>query len=476
MFAHVRIQPISEVLTHKQANNLFFQDSSRREREHEKRTFLILHQIDTKVIYCAFVVQYAPLYSDDCPVPIESFGQMANTLVPSLELFPVEILHRIFDSLDAKTILTSLHGTCRRLETAVNSYNKLVLNCKLISKFDFELVLCSIAPQNVISLTLCNDDQTLSQIELFLARFDIEQFSQLRSLNFIGMEESLLKVILKCLNIQSLISLSIKIGKADDRCKKTTLKLLSSVIAQTNFRQFDFEIPPNRIDYVNWPVQHVIQHLRIGTYTNFDGISTILQCSPLLETLDVTFPEPVHYQSGFSHTSTSSFRQLYSLSLNNLSTRMEDLETLLLLVPSLTHFKLIGSGDFFDGNRWEQFIQTNLSFLNRFELFVHNSRHVQYNQTDVDTIIDLFRTPFWLEHKNWFLTCEYNPVSVQPMKLYSIPICVSTFIYQFESRKTSVSTYIGAIDNEVSIMDNVNNLHLDFKTFIFAEIPSIVRV
>ena len=228
-------------------------------------------------------MQYTPLYSDDCSILIESFEQMANTLIPSLELFPVEVLYRIFDSLDAKTILTSLHGTCRRLQTVVNSYNKLVLDCKLISKLDFELVLRSIDSQNVISLTLCNDDETLHQIELFLSRFDIEQFSQLRSLNFIGMEESLLKVILKCLNTKSLISLSIKIGKVDDRCKKTTVKLLSSIIAQTNFRQFDFEIPLDRIDYVNWPVQSMIQHLKIGTYTNFYPISTILQCSSLLE-------------------------------------------------------------------------------------------------------------------------------------------------------------------------------------------------
>ena len=183
-----------------------------------------------------------------------------------------------------------------------------------------------------------------------------------------------------------------------------------------------------------------------------------------------------NYQSVFPHALALSFRQLYSLTLNNLSARIEDLELLLSSVPSLTHFKLIGTGDFFDGNRWEQFIQTNLPLLNQFELFVQNSRHVQYNQTDVETIIDLFRTPFWLEHKKWFLTCEYNIVSVQPMKLYSIPICVSTLIYQSESRKTSISTYVGAIDNEVSIMDNVNNLHLDFTGFIFAEIPSMVRV
>ena len=52
---------------------------------------------------------------------------MSNNTISSIETLPVEIFHRIFDNLDAKTILsslrrTSLHRFTAAGFTAVNNY------------------------------------------------------------------------------------------------------------------------------------------------------------------------------------------------------------------------------------------------------------------------------------------------------------------------------------------------------------------
>jgi hypothetical protein len=58
-----------------------------------------------------------------------------------------------------------------------------------------------------------------------------------------------------------------------------------------------------------------------------------------------------------------SFQQLVSLTVDNLNTNINDVEQLLSLIPPLIYLKLIGTGNFLDGNLWERFIQKNLSLL-----------------------------------------------------------------------------------------------------------------
>ncbi|CAF3927194.1 unnamed protein product [Rotaria sp. Silwood1] len=97
---------------------------------------------------------------------------MSNRLVPSLETLPGEIIYRIFDNLNVQTILSSIRGTCRRLKSLVNSYERFVLNFVRISKPDFELICRLIDPRQVISLALCHEDETLFQIDLFISHFE----------------------------------------------------------------------------------------------------------------------------------------------------------------------------------------------------------------------------------------------------------------------------------------------------------------
>ncbi|CAF4853476.1 unnamed protein product, partial [Rotaria socialis] len=383
---------------------------------------------------------------------------MPSYLIPSLETLPVEIVHRIFDNLDAKTILSSLRRTCRRFQTCTNSYEKFVLDLKKMSKPDFELICRLVDPQQVIALILSDDDETLYKIDLFISHFDTKQFSQLHSLTLNGIKERHFKFILKCVNITFLNTFSLVIKKRDLRYRKSTVALLSWIISQRNLRRFEVEDewePP-----LAWPVQCMIQHLRIGGCWILYPYS-ILQCSPILQKVSISFLKGTRDVIVLTNTLTTPFRHINSLTLENLITKIETLELLLSLMPSLTHFKLIGIGNFFDGNRWEQFIQTNLPFLIKFEFFLEQTRDVDYTHADAQSIIASFRTPFWLEHKKWFVACGYDIDSPRCVELYSIPLCLSSLHYKVESKKITLSTSGTNTDKETSIIDNVRKIQLD---------------
>ena len=61
---------------------------------------------------------------------------------------------------------------------------------------------------------------------------------------------------------------------------------------------------------------------------------------------------------------------------------IDQLQSFLLLTPSLIYLKLIGEDCVFDGKRWEEFIQINLPHLDKFEFFI--TSQTLNNQTHED--------------------------------------------------------------------------------------------
>ncbi|CAF4656252.1 unnamed protein product, partial [Rotaria magnacalcarata] len=106
----------------------------------------------------------------------------------------------------------------------------------------------------------------------------------------------------------------------------------------------------------------------------------------------------MYHINNSTHVTSSAgayFSGLVSLTMNNCYLSFGELDFLLSLTPSLIHFKLINVGwnsnSLFDGFRWEKFIQKRLPFLN-----------------NLHSIINSYRTPFWLERKHWYVTCDYT--------------------------------------------------------------------
>ncbi|CAF4796823.1 unnamed protein product [Rotaria sp. Silwood1] len=390
---------------------------------------------------------------------------MPTSLISSLETLPVEILYHILDDLDAQTILFSFRHICRRFRAIVNNYDRYSLNFESISKSDFERVCYLINPRQVTSLTLRENEGAPDQIKLFLSYFNLQQFSYLRSLSLFIIGEEKLQLIARQWNIRLLESLSLKIEKSDDRRKTTTARFLSLIIAKSNLLKLKLDIQAGRLEKIIWPAQYSIQCLKITSVVAFDRLCTILSCSPHLKTLMInSFFFQNSNQIVFTPSLTTPFRQLTSLTFEKLETGIDNLELFLSLTSSLIHLTVIGDGNYHDGNRWEYFIQLHLPLLSEFRFFFNQIQHIQPNIEDIKLTIASFQTPFWLENKKWFVTCEFDINTPECVALYSIPICVPFFSYH--TKKVSISTYPKIYDKDISIMDNVRTVRLDFTKLL----------
>ncbi|CAF1309141.1 unnamed protein product, partial [Rotaria sordida] len=143
---------------------------------------------------------------------------------PSLDTLPLELLYRIIDNIDVRTIFLSFRNVCKRFNAIVDSYNLYKLDFRLITKPDFDKVCRVIRPENVISMTLSDEDETPGLIGLFISLVDIRQFTRLQSLALIQIDDTNLDRFVKNMVTTSLVSLSIDSTEFDHR----TLALFSS--------------------------------------------------------------------------------------------------------------------------------------------------------------------------------------------------------------------------------------------------------
>ncbi|CAF4087850.1 unnamed protein product [Rotaria sp. Silwood2] len=289
---------------------------------------------------------------------------MSNYVAPSIETLPVEILHRIFDNLDAQIILYSIRPLSKLFRSVVNTYNRYVLEFNLISKSCFYFFCRLIHPQNIISLTLSNNEQTSVQIDLFISLVHLRQITRLRSLTLLQISEDQLNYILKRINLNLLITFSFSIRKYDDRRRATTITPLSSIIAQSTLRKLEFNTFDS-MPKISWPIDGITEYLTTNNRINIDDLCKIFQCSPHLHMLIMNeIPAGV-----INNVTSTCFRQLTSLTMQDLRVTIDELESFLLLTSSLVYLKLIGGEEMLDGKRWEQFIQINLPQLDKFEFY-----------------------------------------------------------------------------------------------------------
>ncbi|CAF1063116.1 unnamed protein product [Adineta steineri] len=389
-------------------------------------------------------------------------SSMTNNMLASLETLPIELLYQIFDNLDVETIVVSLRQVCRLFRSVIQTYNRYVFDFQSISKSNFNLICRIVRHENVISLIL-NNDKTPGQIDFFLSSVRIYRFTRLRSLILRDVDESQATNILTRIKVDQLNSFVIKIQKYDQRRKMTTVKLMTTIISQLHLQKLDIQIESERFGLIKWLEKSTLRDLSINGNMTFHNLCTIMQCSPQLRALTIQQVLPF-----MDNTNNSiCFLQLTSLTIAEIHINIDQLESFLLFTPSLTHLKMIGEINILDGTRWEQFIQIRLPMLDRFELLVWIYHTFPQTLQDIESIIKSFRSLFWIEHKKWFFTCEYDIESSKKIYLYSLPICQTTMKYIPSSQRMSLST---TTTSNLSRMDNVENVILTMTKALADEI------
>ncbi|CAF2144497.1 unnamed protein product [Rotaria magnacalcarata] len=348
------------------------------------------------------------------------------TNVSLLDL-PVEILHFILDHLDTPTIFRSLRSASRQLHAIVNAFDRFELDLSSVAKCHLEFISDLIRTENITSLifSFANNEEAVNA-DLVLSIFSTRQFTRLRSLTLLEINKvELLDLLLQHVNLMSLVSFSVQLHNVYGT---VTLPLLSTVIAQSKMRKLCL-IGFNYMKTVlSWPTHCALQQLKIGCCT-FQEYNFILEHCPLLKTFEMQNCTMYHINNSTHVTSSAGayFSGLASLTMNNCYLSFGELDFLLSLTPSLIHFKLINVGwnsnSLFDGFRWEEFIQKRLPFLNKFD-FCFRSTFRNYSEFhSLHSIINSYRTPFWLERKHWYVTCDYTiSASSSQVILYTKPV------------------------------------------------------
>jgi hypothetical protein len=138
---------------------------------------------------------------------------------------------------------------------------------------------------------------------------------------------------------------------------------------------------------------------------------------------------------------------------------MNLMEQMLSDLPRLRHFEVIanGSDDMIDGHQWERSAKNLLTF--QFNFYIPYAIETQH--------LDSFRTPFWLNHKQWFVAYRDNHFFSVPhfMKMdvfgdYPIPQYTTVSDIRMFYRHINQLTLMGTSDDEITFCPYVQTLKL----------------
>lgn len=384
------------------------------------------------------------------------------TIRPALDTLPIELLYRLLDLLDTETILISLGQVCRRFRQVAQNYRQYELNFQSVTQRSFRLMCRLIEPEQVISLTLSDDNRTPEQITSFLSRFQLQQFTRLRSLTLIHVDETQFRTILQtCPMVSSLSwSLSNNSRKASD-----ILPLVHAIVGRSNLQHLNLSLPWDQMDSLVWPNPCFLQSLTVANRLEFDQFAAILACSSHLKTFvlqDCLIDDVIALSSH-----PTSYPQLTSLTFDDCTLDMNQCEWFLPLIPSLEELLIVGGTNLNDGLRWEQLIQNRLTRLNKFEFaFSGDVDPLPDDAINADTLIVSHQTAFWLKIKQWFVVYYYFKDSCT-YSLYSLPICKCNVRFYPKKDKIFSSTY-PRIHTDVIMTDRIHEMQLNLTSLMAA--------
>ncbi|CAF5089075.1 unnamed protein product, partial [Rotaria sp. Silwood1] len=261
-------------------------------------------------------------------------------------------------------------------------------NFELSARYNFDLICRNIRPEQVISLILCDSDDTSGESELFFSYFQIEQFIRLQSLTLIEIE----------FKSHTYGPMDLNSGNKLQQINSILIHTYAQILPQLKFLNLNGGGVLESIQLSN------LQRLKLGS-CSIDKLETITHLAPQLKSLDVciNFGE-MNFQSIILPTRLTRL----NLQIDFFPVSMDNMEYFLSNCFYLRHLELhlAGYADLTDGQRWQALTNSLVTFYFKFDI------HICINF--IEQILDSFRTSFWLEEKHWFIA-YYNDY------LFSIP-------------------------------------------------------
>ena len=388
---------------------------------------------------------------------------MPRTHSATLPDLPVEIIHRIFDSLDGTAVLLSVRNVCQRLRATVDTYHRFELDLTTISKRRFHQLLARIHPQHVTALTLNDVDDTPGQIGLFLSLIDIGLFTQLRSLSLKRINGPHLCLFLEHARRCSLTSLTVDSLSLELSDRERIGEHLSSIIGQSTFLRLRLQSDGNcnLVDELTWPAECKLQYLKLLFVTKVQ-MRDILLHAPDLQTFDLGIPmgSMFHRWSDATEIFLPSHSRLTSLFIADFDP-IQTILSCLRFTPALRHLKMISTNyNWPEECQLEELIKTNLPALEKLEFYSSFCRNPSEpgGEAKLDQLISPFCTSFWTEEKRWMVRCNWF-LTLHVVELYTVPICASRYLHRNDSNTKIASNFSDELEQSV-ISKDVHQLHM----------------
>ncbi|CAF1427784.1 unnamed protein product, partial [Rotaria sordida] len=147
-------------------------------------------------------------------------------------------------------------------------------------------------------------------------------------------------------------------------------------------------------------------------------------------------------------------------------------------LPLLTHLTIEATGtlDLLDGVHWEKYLRRRrlIKFNFKFSL----SLNLVCNQ-DRFSLLEPFRSSFWLEEKHWYVACYKNEWGNKCPLIFSVPYVVPHSFAYLTTLYPPLSTAPSNVEKQLFYDTNINHLECYFpredrrQTYTFTKVNSL---
>jgi len=360
-----------------------------------------------------------------------------------LESLANELFIDLFEFFNAVDLLRTFHG----LNTRFNSlllihFRAYRVDFRSICKEDFNIFYRTYFPSiinRIIYLRLSDDEDTPHQCAHFLsADFMLSRFDNLRSLTFncCSSDPKIDQFFFSDFyRLRHLTHLKFVNCRFLHREKDDFQGVIDQIWSLPKLTHCYWDVSFTAGGY--FPIPNVVstslQYLTIRQYTWYTNMSSkLLEKTPHLRKFSTSLDsyEEDDFPPLCELIPSPKHLLVKKLILSEVSSQRVMINVLQLL-PNISHLKVEILFIKLDGYRWEQIIVNYLPQLKvlQFKMDISLDRSIddQNNEEKVEQYLATYRTPFWIEHHQWFIRCHWGVQwKYLAIRVYSLP-------YKFEN-------------------------------------------
>lgn len=347
----------------------------------------------------------------------------------NFESIPNEVLLELFDYFDDVELLRSFDSLNSRFNDLLyNQWRFHRLNFKSVIRHTFEMICRRHLPliaERLIALSLSAGKENPHQIRYFCSLFpSFSPLTQLRSLTIFNIHssETMLQITQRCAELISLTHL--KFHSCYVLTGRNLVKeILDNIWSLPKLSHFELDVVLIPEELNNWRQHQTIISTSLKSLSlprnifRWKDFNQIFFHAPGLSHLTIRIFDDYYNQS---EPSFDLFPLLHTLKIIwSESRNPSELMLLFHNTPNLRQLD-ITLAKIFTGQQWENIIENYLPKLQVFRLQMQDTIRCIEN---INELINSFRSPFWIDERQWFIRCSSTNDTVF---LHTLP---STFQY-----------------------------------------------